>query len=336
MEAATFKINQDILNTWKNELESILISLPELQKTRKYSKKDTFFHYTNLLGLKAILENQSFFASNSAFLNDKEEFYFGIKLFCETIDNLESKKEFLACKGLFKNIKSLLNLKKSNRYVTCFSLNGDLLSQWRAYADDGKGIAIGFDPKRLSEAFEIKAEGLFIVYKDSQQKIISNAVLRECTKFYIEKKNLFNWGGNELFDMIVAEEITFFINRYVGQFKHRAFIEEDEYRFDLAIDRDVNQNRELHYRVGKNNLLVPYLLLKTNYQDEKEQRQKSEQGLEELEKVKKYKVKQLPISSIIIGPSMDFDLNKLSIEEFLKKHGYSNVSIEKSKVPYRI
>lgn len=336
MEAATFKISQDILNTWKSELETILGSLPELQRTRKYTKKDTFFHYTNLLGLKAIVENQSFFASNSAFLNDKEEFYFGIKLFCETIGDLEIEKEFVACESLFKSVKSLLNLKKSNRYVTCFSLDGDLLSQWRAYADDGKGIAIGFDPKKLSEAFEIKAEGLFIVYEYSQQKAMSDAVLRECTKFYIKKKNLFDWGGNEQFDKMVAEEITFFINRYVGQFKHRAFIEEDEYRFDLAIDSDINQNRELHYRVGKNNLLVPHLVLKTNYQDEKEQRQKSGQGLEELEKDKKYRVKQLPINSIIIGPSMDYELNRQSLDDFFKKHGYDNVSIEKSKVPYRI
>jgi len=31
-------------------------------------------------------------------------------------------------------------------YIACFSEKGDLLSQWRAYADDGEGVAIGFDP----------------------------------------------------------------------------------------------------------------------------------------------------------------------------------------------
>ena len=29
--------------------------------------------------------------------------------------------------------------------IGCFSKNGDLLSQWRAYAEDGKGFSIGFD-----------------------------------------------------------------------------------------------------------------------------------------------------------------------------------------------
>lgn len=34
-------------------------------------------------------------------------------------------------------------------YVCCFSENGDTLSQWRGYADDAKGVAIGFDGNLL-------------------------------------------------------------------------------------------------------------------------------------------------------------------------------------------
>lgn len=34
-------------------------------------------------------------------------------------------------------------------YTACFSGNGDLLSQWRGYAGDGTGIAIGFKTKYL-------------------------------------------------------------------------------------------------------------------------------------------------------------------------------------------
>jgi hypothetical protein len=34
-------------------------------------------------------------------------------------------------------------------YITCFSRKGDLLSQWRAYGDDGRGVSIGFDSKLL-------------------------------------------------------------------------------------------------------------------------------------------------------------------------------------------
>jgi len=336
VDTTTFKISPDILSIWKNELDTILFDIPELQKAKKFKRKENFYHYTNLAGLKAIVEKQCLFASNSAFLNDKEEFYFGIKLFCDTICLLEIEKEFISHKKLFETMKSLLNLKKSNRYVTCFSSDGDLLSQWRAYADDGKGIAIGFDSKQLVEAFKIKADGLFIIYDSEVQKKISDIILRKCAKFYIEKKNQFDWGGDDAFDKFVSEEIIFFINRYVGQFKHNAFNEEKEFRFDMAIDDEINKDRELLYRVGKNNLLVPHLFLKTNYLDEKEQRSKTQQGLEELENEKQFKIKRLPINSIIIGPSMNFELNQQAIGDFLKKHGYENVNIKESNVPYRI
>lgn len=35
--------------------------------------------------------------------------------------------------------------------VACFSERKDCLSQWRGYADDGKGMAIGFDKKLLEQ-----------------------------------------------------------------------------------------------------------------------------------------------------------------------------------------
>ncbi|MDX9860407.1 MAG: DUF2971 domain-containing protein, partial [Rhodospirillales bacterium] len=35
----------------------------------------------------------------------------------------------------------------TSAFIACFSEEGDLLSQWRAYADDGLGVTIGFDPE---------------------------------------------------------------------------------------------------------------------------------------------------------------------------------------------
>lgn len=35
-------------------------------------------------------------------------------------------------------------------YVCCFSREGDLLSQWRAYADDGAGFSVGFTSSWLN------------------------------------------------------------------------------------------------------------------------------------------------------------------------------------------
>ncbi len=44
---------------------------------------------------------------------------------------------------------------------------------------------------------------------------------------------------------------------------------------------------------------------------------------------------KLPIESVCIGPGKDPELTKKSVELFLKGHGYGNVRIVSSEVPYR-
>jgi hypothetical protein len=73
-----FKNRRTVLEALKIPLEkkifSILENFPSF-KSKKNSK--TLYHYTDLHSLKAIVENQSFFCSNSAYLNDKKEYYYG-------------------------------------------------------------------------------------------------------------------------------------------------------------------------------------------------------------------------------------------------------------------
>lgn len=54
-------------------------------------------------------------------------------------------------KGLLDDIDAIINESGTRALplASCFSLNGDVLSQWRAYGADGLGFAIGFDPKLL-------------------------------------------------------------------------------------------------------------------------------------------------------------------------------------------
>lgn len=42
--------------------------------------------------------------------------------------------------------------------MICFSSNGDLLSQWRAYSDNGKGVSIGFSRKYLNEIIKTESK----------------------------------------------------------------------------------------------------------------------------------------------------------------------------------
>ncbi len=317
--------------------EEIVSELQQFSFNKKTRKENTLYHYTDLNGLKGIVENQCFFSSNSAYLNDKEEFFYGLKLFKTAISNYTStsneEEEIIA-----KINEVISNKLDSYHFVTCFSLEGDILSQWRAYANDGKGIAIGFDLNKLTESIKPKATGIRIIYNDGEQKEITKKIVDITIQFYKSQLSVLESLNQIELYTVIAQEANEIFNKYIAQFKHRSFEEEKEYRLDLSIDIDLNKNRELSYRVGRNNLLVPYLFLKTNFQEELEQKKSnSEESEESIIKKIKYKVKALPIKEIIIGPSLDYDLNKKSIIGFLKKNGYSkNIDIKQSSVPYRI
>ena len=320
----------------EKKISSILENFPSF-KSKKNSK--TLYHYTDLHSLKSIVENQSFFCSNSAYLNDKKEYYYGLELFKKEFEKIASNPEN---ETSLKIVTAVLNELKekniSNHFATCFSLEGDLLSQWRAYADDGKGIAIGLDRKKLIEGFENIASGFYIEYGSTNQLELVNNLIKTITDYYFENYDLIlGLKSNEDVFKEIAQEINELLDKYIGLFKHSSFEEEKEFRFEMSTDKQFSTSLEsISYRVGKNNLLVPYKVLKTDYAFEKERAKDDIASLELLEKNKKYRVKKIPISHIIIGPSLDSELNKHSIKDFLSKNGYSNVEIIPSEVPYRI
>ena len=112
---------------------------------KEQPKLNTIYHYTNLNNFISIIENQALYCTNTSFLNDKREYKYGVDLLLSRIDIL--KNNGFNSDILDMLVKHIDLIFKSERYVTCFSKNGDLLSQWRAYANNGKGISIGFNRK---------------------------------------------------------------------------------------------------------------------------------------------------------------------------------------------
>lgn len=126
-----------VFEAFKLRLEKELTDVVESITSKKNNRKNkTLYHYTNLVGLKAIVENQCFFSSNSAYLNDKKEYYYGIDLFKKCVEEIKKTIKDENELNIINAIQKELNDKLiSCHYVTCFSLEGDLLSQWRAYED---------------------------------------------------------------------------------------------------------------------------------------------------------------------------------------------------------
>src|SRR5262249_41463550 len=59
--------------------------------------------------------------------------------------------------------------------ASCFSLDRDVLSQWRAFCDDGRGYAIGF---RAKDLVNLSVRALRVLYDKAQQIHELKSVIR--------------------------------------------------------------------------------------------------------------------------------------------------------------
>lgn len=109
-------------------------------------KNNLVYHYCDLATLEKILSSKVIWATEGSFLNDTKELHQARDLICNLLDRwptntaLQKAPERIAL-ALRKEIDDPV----VHGFVASFSEDGDLLSQWRAYADNGCGVALGFE-----------------------------------------------------------------------------------------------------------------------------------------------------------------------------------------------
>lgn len=128
--------------------------LSELVKASSGDLPSVLYHYTGPESFRRILETRRLLATHYEFTNDPTELRYGQGLVAE-----ETRRTLA---GLGPNVswaepilhRVLAKIESEGfhddmpTFVTCFSADGDNLGQWRAYAQDGRGYAIGFDTKK--------------------------------------------------------------------------------------------------------------------------------------------------------------------------------------------
>lgn len=127
-----------------------------------------------------------------------------------------------------------MEFKNTNRqYVACFSESCDHLSQWRAYAQDGYGMSIGFSKKML--------KSLDQEYEVSFDKIIYDLLKQEKFIDTIIEENI-----NKLKYKTISNVAAEFNSNYRFKYllcKNPSFSEEREWR--LIKDSGCLQKREV-------------------------------------------------------------------------------------------
>lgn len=156
------------------------------------------YHYCSLDSLNSILKNRSLRLTNILKSNDSTEIswicrYYEAEFeeaYEKTSDLFKtciSSERFMGYVKLFTDEFFDENHADFRYYVTCFSYQNDLLSQWRGYADDGRGAAIGFDLDVLKEIATVSPEiskpsivSLHkISYSEAEQREVVHQVVNE-------------------------------------------------------------------------------------------------------------------------------------------------------------
>ena len=133
------------------------------------------YHYTSLEGFKGIVETKKIWAANNDYLNDISEIKYASELLQGCLGEYDNKtlpEEVVTSVMQQDHYKKFGDLMFS--YICSFSEDPDLLSQWRAYGANGKGVCLGFSLEKLKGCVEKCGFAIkpCIYQKDQQKKAI--------------------------------------------------------------------------------------------------------------------------------------------------------------------
>ncbi len=243
------------------------------------------YHYCSLDTFFQIIKNKTLRLSDLNKTNDYMEKKWGTQLLQETLKTelehngivMDLQEPYWYSNEAKNHIEQLNNdisqYLMHQSLITCFSLKGDLLSQWRAYGQDGEGVSIGFDfdyLKRLLKGQKKLLINKVLYNKSIQEKAIRTRMfipalnhIRDMFKHDVVKcSNDFNTYFIEEFDCF-CEVLDTTTEDVFSLLKNSAFSEEKEVRivYNTGIYKEIETNdlKEMlneEIQVGKNSELV--------------------------------------------------------------------------------
>jgi hypothetical protein len=114
------------------------------------------YHYTNDVGLTGILDSGKIWFTDIFDLNDPSELSHGfahaVNILKRTAAGGPPESKLFAQQ--FEAFLTQGGIQAVAHYFVCsFSSNSDDLGQWRAYGDNGRGYALGFDARAIEKGF---------------------------------------------------------------------------------------------------------------------------------------------------------------------------------------
>lgn len=199
----------------------------------KPESDSVLYHYCSTATLLSILGHGKLRFSDINMMNDPQEWRYCYDLF-ERAANvlLKMVPDRASLEGLdtdfFDHVDSYLSPKQlhSHPVISCFSKQPDVLSQWRGYADNAQGWAVGFSGRAI-DAMPVSL--LEVVYEPDRQ-------IDEVRNFLAAMYMIWRKKGGEFRDAVGQDAAL--LASFIHAYKHPSFQEEQEVRalHELRVD----------------------------------------------------------------------------------------------------
>ena len=192
---------------------------------------ELLYHYCTPQTFLAICQGKTLRFSDLYSMNDAMEMYWGYGVWERVAGKLidEVGKTFL------DSIDTVIHASGANilHLAACFSTQGDVLSQWRAYTQDATGYCIGF---RASNLCNLAARPLQVCYDPDAQEKELEEVIRVIHEVHISEE-----ASQEGF---IDTCVTLACD--LASYKNPAFVEESEVRLlHTAVLAKSNNSRKI-------------------------------------------------------------------------------------------
>lgn len=277
-------------------------------------KKPTkLYHYTDLASFIGIVSNNEFWLSNLYFQNDKHEYQLGLNLFRDSLKTFKRKYSDNKKITIFLNtLDSGLNLiENCGVYTLSLSEESDLLSQWRGYADNCRGVRL--ELSAFLEQIEKGVQLLPCLYRNEEHVEYVSYLLEHSINLFNTTKENGKTNKNDFLEEekpysdAIEKAGNYFIstvNVACSIIKHGSFSEEREWRLIVFNSQEIYYRQRSHY-------IIPYIKKKIN-------------NLNHF------------MTDIMICSSPEKDTTSRSIRFILDNKGFNTTKISESLIPYRL
>jgi hypothetical protein len=142
----------------------------------------TLYHYSGVDGMRGIFGSKTLWASDWRYTSDTTEFSYPRHVLAKVVERMSTTASSDAARWVLDVVAGALIRANSALplYVACLCADGDLESQWHAYAQRGTGFAVGFNRADLREAGLQQGYSLgYLVYDVGKQEALLEERLAE-------------------------------------------------------------------------------------------------------------------------------------------------------------